>query len=130
MWSCSMFLLMPNHIIFGGIVSFTSNSIVTNDNEVFLNYSVIHFTSTMEDKMEHLTLSKSRKDVMKNAFNDWLNETSLHGMKYFADSNILAKIIWVIEIKIQYQIFLLTLKNSFEGNCCHNKLCLCCFDDQ
>ena len=39
----------------------------------------------------------SRKEVVKKAFNDWLMETSLHGMKYFVDSHILAKLIWVIE---------------------------------
>ena len=39
-----------------------------------------------------------KREILQQAFNDWLSETSLHGMKYFVDSHFIAKMIWVRRI--------------------------------
>ena len=53
--------------------------------------------SQLDSNMENVKKPRKllKREILQQAFNDWLSETSLHGMKYFVDSHFIAKIIWV-----------------------------------
>ena len=53
--------------------------------------------SQLDSNMENVKKPRKllKREILQQAFNDWLSETSLHGMKYFVDSHVIAKIIWV-----------------------------------
>ena len=48
-----------------------------------------------------------KKDVIKKGFNDWLEETALHGLKYMVGrTGLIGILIWVSHIKLLQATFL------------------------
>ena len=47
-----------------------------------------------------------KKDVIKKGFNDWLEETALHGLKYMVGrSGLIGIVIWVSHVNLHPHFF-------------------------